>query len=764
MKFSHYNAPISNLVPSSTLTLLETHKLIKGDKILETRVIRLRGILDPDEKAQFKRFQLPYVTFSGTFAVRKDSEILEYSDLICLDVDNIVKEELEALKSIVVKDPYVVMAFESPNWGYKIVVKGNGVERHTQLFSSYCRHFSQKSKIAIEKFDSSGKNLSRACFLSHDTTAYINPLVIEDNFPSIPFLDDENPKSGDQVSVNADAKEHQNKIGLMGYKLNFAEKDSEINFRILVSISEKKNGEYGSPREPWIQKLACLCNSFGMSKDATLNYCLQYYSMHPESIRESKPINVATYIIAPIEDAYQRYAGEFGRWEAEDEIDSYKTPALPDSVFDKCPPFIRSLGKLYDNDRDRDITFLSALCILSTCFPEVYGIYDRKQVNANLFLFVTAPASAGKGSITAVRGLGSRIQEALNDEYRQSIEEYESEMALQRDEEGKAPATPKPKRKVLFIPANNSSAKILDQMKSNKNFGVIMDTEADTLSQALKADWGNFSDIIRKAFHHEPLEMQRKMGDEYIAMERTNLSILLSGTPNQVNNLIRSIENGAFSRFMFYDFPMSEEWRDVFADRGTGLPEVAFRDIGERIFKFQRLIREMRPSPDSTDDFLIQFSLTEAQQAKFNNFFKEQRKLLGSIYGDDILPSLHRLGLIGFRISMILSIISYLGEPQLPYSLQCSNDHFEAMLDIIACLIQHTAKVFGKLANNKSDQGKDAKRRRFYNSLPKEFSWSEAKQIGALLTMSEKKAEYALKIFKQDGILKSIGHGSYTKI
>ena len=49
---------------------------------------------------------------------------------------------------------------------------------------------------------------------------------------------------------------------------------------------------------------------------------------------------------------------------------------------------------------DADLLILGSLTVFSACIPNVYGVYDRREVFANLFLFVTARASAGKGRLT----------------------------------------------------------------------------------------------------------------------------------------------------------------------------------------------------------------------------------------------------------------------------------------------------------------------------------------------------------------------------
>ena len=50
---------------------------------------------------------------------------------------------------------------------------------------------------------------------------------------------------------------------------------------------------------------------------------------------------------------------------------------------------------------------------------------------------------------------------------------------------------------------------------------------------------------------------------EYYELKHPKLSVVLSGTPNQVKILIHSSEDGLFSRMTFYKFDDIESWQSV---------------------------------------------------------------------------------------------------------------------------------------------------------------------------------------------------------
>ena len=76
--------------------------------------------------------------------------------------------------------------------------------------------------------------------------------------------------------------------------------------------------------------------------------------------------------------------------------DSYQMPTFPDSLFPLLPEFLQKVVAIATSNEERDILLLGSLGAISACLPKISGIYDGKRVFSNLFIFITAPASAGK--------------------------------------------------------------------------------------------------------------------------------------------------------------------------------------------------------------------------------------------------------------------------------------------------------------------------------------------------------------------------------
>lgn len=767
---SYYNPPISNLLPFDSKSLFELFEIVKKDSYLReiTELYRSNEI-DNKFKSDFKKLEFPYITLSGIFNKRNDRDLISYSNLICIDCDDLTTKELIILRELAESDKYVVFGFTSPSEGYKIIIRSTSLELHPNIFNAFRIYLSQVTGIPIKKFDSSCSNISRACFICHDSNAYLNRLVSRNRENEIPIIDwqkycdsptnqnekFENEKTEVKINLPNDLNE---------YPLNYENKDLESNFKILIGIMENKRGAYESPREPWIQGLAAYCNQFGMSEGKSLEFMLKYFSQHPKSLNPSKPIDIEKYIVAPVKDTYVRYANQFGIWIDNNETElEIETPSLPDKIFDNIPNFLK-VCNIHKNKKERDVVFLTSLVILSACFPNYYGVYDKMEVCSNLFLFIAAPPSSGKGVAMPPRLLGRSIQKKLDDNYNVELCEYNIRLeqykkSVKEDKDASKPV--KPERKTLFIPANNTSSKLISSLQRNKKFGIIMDTEADTLTHALKSEWGNFSDSLRKVFHHECIELERKLNDEFIRIEKPCLSLVLTGTPGQIDSLLNNVENGLLSRFGFYIFSLELKWKNVF-EIGE-LPEEYYSAMSVDLLSFIDKIKafDNLESDERTND--IKFMLNLNQQKIFNEWFEEKQQQLFNIYGNDIVSSVRRLGLITFRIAMILSIIRKMEVDNVGSEIICKDEDFDNSIEIVNCLLYHTIKIFTQLKNLKKTKKSKKPEIIFFEKLPTEFNWSKAKEIASFLNIKSKTAENYVAKYIQREILIRVEHGQYRK-
>ena len=166
----------------------------------------------------------------------------------------------------------------------------------------------------------------------------------------------------------------------------------------------------------------------------------------------------------------------------EDKINTQNV--IPPYVYENLPQSLKDVVCKFDDTR-RDLVLVGALGVLSNII-KVRGVYDRKIVYPNLFVFITGPASTGKGDLAWAIKLGASINKQFKEKYERAFKAYKEDQKNNN----------KPYRKRLFISGNSSHSALIQQLYFNGGEGIMIETEADTLNNALNSEWGDYSDTI----------------------------------------------------------------------------------------------------------------------------------------------------------------------------------------------------------------------------------------------------------------------------
>lgn len=410
-------------------------------------------------------------------------------------------------------------------------------------------------------------------------------------------------------------------------------------------------------------------------------------------------------------------------------------PHLPESIYNDLPLFLKEICDAGTTPDEKDLLLLGSVVTLSSCIPNVFGYYHNRKVYANLYLFVTAHASAGKGILTHCSRLVYPVQNQLLAENQQLKARYDLEYNEYLSIRKKNPAAEKPERppvKMLFIPANNSASGVFQLLHDNQGRGLIFETEGDTMAYAFKSDYGNYSDGFRKAFHHETIRYYRKTDREFVNIEQPCLSAVLSGTPRQIQNLIPDTENGLFSRFIFYYLEIDSEWKDVFERKSENGLDDYFDRYASQFFDLFRSLN------NNTE---IEFTLEPDQQTKFNATFTEWQSRYEELLGLEYNATVRRLGLITFRMAMIFSVLRVMESGNLLNPLICEDRDFQSALSITEVLIRHAQKVFAGLMQTSIIPKRENRQERFFSNLPDTFSRKEYLEVATRLGIPDKTAQ-----------------------
>ena len=442
--------------------------------------------------------------------------------------------------------------------------------------------------------------------------------------------------------------------------------------------------------------------------------------------------------------------------EESSEFEESPMPTFSQDIYSLLPNFLTQIINKAKNFEDADLLLLGSLTAISACLPNISGNYAEREVFPNLFLFVAAQASAGKGRLTLCRHLIKPIHDSLKKNYAAEMEEYRHlQNEYVQDKKNREPPV-EPPIKTLLIPANSSATSVYQVLNDNGGVGLIFETEGDTLANSFKSDYGNFSDGFRKAFHHEMISYTRRKDREFVELTKPRLSAMLSGTPKQILSLIPDAENGLFSRFIFYNMNLRLEWRDVFSQSTDTLDDYFIR-LGFQFFEFYQKLQQAES---------IRFSLSSSQQAEFNHFFGDVQLEYANLFGTDIIASVRRLGLISFRLAMILTALRLMDGKDIAPVVVCDDIDFNNVLCMARVLIQHAVHVFAKLPATEPDTSKSNTTvlfQKFFDLLPSEFNRSTYLSVAERLHISPKTAEKYLRKLCTSGQIQHLAYGQYSK-
>jgi len=449
----------------------------------------------------------------------------------------------------------------------------------------------------------------------------------------------------------------------------------------------------------------------------------------------------------------------------EEENQLLSTPYLPDSIFEKLPEFLKEGCNVFTDRRERDVFLTGALAVLSGSMPSVTGIYDKKRVHANLFSFIVAPAASGKGALSFARDFAMDYHTKLFNKSQQERKAFEAAMREHSKAQQLArrkgltfdkPLPSQPDFTVLFVPANSSSAAVIQNLSGSNGTGIIFETEADTLGNAFKQDWSSYSDMLRKAFHHEPISYSRKTNFEFLEIPSPKLSVAISGTPGQVQNLISSAEDGLFSRFMFYCFKGETTWRDVSPGQNGFSLTQHFQGLSKQFTTFAEFLME---NPTA-------FGLQPHQWKELNRTFDNWLKDSTVFINEGANSFIKRLGLIAYRMTMILTALRKAESQSVEDYLEASDEDFKTALALAEVYKQHTELMFQNLPSSENEVvfKYSSKKKDFFEALPSTFARKKAIESAKGFDFAERTVDKYLKEFLEAGFLTKSDYGQYTKI
>ncbi len=300
---------------------------------------------------------------------------------------------------------------------------------------------------------------------------------------------------------------------------------------------------------------------------------------------------------------------------------------------------------------------------------------------------------------------------------------------------------------------------IYQALNENNGQGLLFETEGDVLAASFGQDFGDFSQGLRQGFQNEPISYLRRTGREYVCIKQPRISTILSGTPQQVTNLLTSVENGLFSRFLFYCLDKPLVWLDVL-DEGEGEPlDGHFKVLGSQFFAFYHSLQK---------NARIKIRLTAEQGLDFNKHFDQVQTEYYNIFGDDTIASVRRLAVSTFRIAMILTALRMMEDCDFSTLRHVRDDDYTTAMTISSVLQQHMLRVISELPKKTTSRTPVGQVKEplllqtFWDNLPDEFEAKDFKEIACSIGLSIPTAERYIRAWTGTR-LEKLARGRYKK-
>ena len=450
----------------------------------------------------------------------------------------------------------------------------------------------------------------------------------------------------------------------------------------------------------------------------------------------------------------------------ESQEEDRRLPLFDETIYNDLPIILERATGTMNIRQEKDLVLIGSIATISSILLPFRTIYHGRTIFPNMFLFVPGPAGSGKGRLDFCYRLVRPIHQDKRDLWLLAQEEYKQELdryrALSKKEKANATSPVKPPITLLRVPANCSATSFAEAMADNGNM-LMFETEGDTVVNTFKSDYGNYSDNFRKAFAHEEFGYLRRGNDsEEKEVQNPRLSVVLSGTPEQVKSLIPNAENGLLSRFIFYCMSATDEWLDGFSGYDTDNPlEKVFDDLGAEIENFYQHLTQISE---------VWFTLSIVQQQRFNDYFAGEKQRMKELNGDLYNASTHRLSWACLRIAMVLTALRCMDRGSVPEKIECSDADFNIALSIIRTVSEHNDYIFNVLNEGITEDVKvsetysSAARHVLLNNLPDRFSSEDMQALSVKLGKSIRTIQRQVRRAIQNGQVKELAKGRYEQV
>ena len=269
--------------------LLDFKNGVYKELILNVRANLLKGKY---VYSQAKK-NLPAIAFCGEFkGGHSKSNLVHYNNLLVFDIDNLLKENMSSIRSVLSADKYVLSLWESPSGlGYKGLIRIDYKELSDDLDSCYKKAFECVDSYFMEQYnveiDKSCSDFSRICYVCWDEKLYLNMSA------QCFIVDCTNLCTYKKKNIVTRYTQYKSKHRLgVSTPVNVQGRNNQLNRKIIASIIKylkKRNLSITYSYDEWLRVGFAIANTFNY--DLGLKYFIELSCLDKQKFNKEECVD-----------------------------------------------------------------------------------------------------------------------------------------------------------------------------------------------------------------------------------------------------------------------------------------------------------------------------------------------------------------------------------------------------------------------------------------------------------------------------------------
>ena len=404
-----------------------------------------------------------------------------------------------------------------------------------------------------------------------------------------------------------------------------------------------------------------------------------------------------------------------------------------ETILSKLPQLLQGILSVDKNSNkfQKKLQLISSVTSIGSVLPKFQCINrNQKLMSPNIYAVILGEPGSGKSKID----VGMTIMTKTEGVIKQTVSTTMLEPGLPT--------------KCVIIPSNTSRQRLIQHLYVNGSYSpnLLYSTELDNMKSTLKDDNTGFSEELRKAFEHETINYSIKTGNLTYTIDHPNLSLLVSGTLDQVLGYL-NVENGLFSRALICYSTEKAEFKDQKAEDQDKPLQQEYAKYADDVLEIYN-----RYNTPKTAKF-------SQQGLNLIKTYGEEALEVGSKYfGSSGSGVAFRLAAMVQRIALILyACENYKAE--VSEEVIITDDMVQLAIDIVKLYQNDNFKVLWEIQNVFKDEVEKA----MYDILDEDFTTAIGKAACTAHGFSERQFPRMATKWRNRNLVKRIKQGIWKK-